>query len=651
MKKIHLILAAAIATLMAISCQKNVSEPENSIPEAPRFMKCVLGSPTDDPDTKITLDYSTGITAWKEGDQILVHGAGSSNMKTVTLTAGDISADGKTATIDVSGITPYDRSTDKHYDSMLYASYPATLVPQSKNLYYNSAFMGSLNNEPLMAGCDDGDHDTFYFFHLTGAMTFTIEGTFDGYVLVGNGGTETVGYTTLGSRIAHKDDDSFYIKRVYDVDYYSCVPITSVSGSLVADGSTLNKIFFPGGVTLPSGFTLYLTNGGEITKFVRTTNSVSIGCGEILPLGPIPSGKIQTYVAPTSHDATNPAIAGAMNLSADGTANCYMINGGDSSNSNKVFKFKAVKGNTDVNVGVIASVEVLWETYNTSESVTAKSVIAAVDYDKQEANEYYEICFKTPETIRPGNAVIAAKNASGQILWSWHIWIPSSEVTSNTYGLEGQTWMDRNLGALTVTEASGEAVAASSSFGLLYSWGRKDPFPGLASFSSSSLITTTGVFDMSGAMMTVAESYAHPMTFVKTGSDANHLWTTDDPTGLWNTSKTVHDPCPPGYVVPQFKDGEGLWKNASATGFAVDADNKWFKMGSGSFLVAPIVGFFDACQSTPYHRERGSRTLFWSSTQTSDVGLSYALRVNSKGTASIEWERQCRGFSVRCVAE
>lgn len=652
MKKYYVILATTVAALMALSCQKNESELKENTPEAPRYMKCVLATPECESDTKISLNYSTGKTEWIAGDQILVHGAGSSNMKTVTLTAGDISADGKTATIDVSDITPYDRS-DKGYDSQLYASYPASLVPQSKNLYYNSAFVGALNNEPLMAGCDDASHNTFYFFHLTGAMTFTIDGDFDGYILVGNGGTETVGYTTLGSRIAHKNDDSFYIKRVYDVDYYTSVPITSISGSLVADGSTLNKIFFPGGVTLSSGFTMYLTKGGDIQKFVKTTKAVSIGCGEILPIGEIPSGKIQTYVAPSNHDATNPAIAGAIDLggTSAGTANCYMIDGSDDSKANTVFKFKAVKGNTSVNVGTIASVEVLWETYNTSDAVTAKSVIAAVDFDKQDANDYYEICFKTPETLHTGNALIAAKNSGGQILWSWHIWIPASAVTANAYGLEGQTWMDRNLGALTVTEDSDATVAASSSFGLLYSWGRKDPFPGLASFDSSSLITTTGTFDLSGPLMTVAEAHAHPMTFVKTGSDSNYLWTTDDPTGLWATDKTVNDPCPPGYVVPQFKDGEGLWKNASATGFAVDATHKWFKMGSGSFFVGPIVGFLDACQSTPYHRERGSRTLIWSSTNTSTTGLSYALRVNSGGTAKIEWERQCRGFSVRCVAE
>lgn len=256
-----------------------------------------------------------------------------------------------------------------------------------------------------------------------------------------------------------------------------------------------------------------------------------------------------------------------------------------------------------------------------------------------------------PETLHTGNAVIAAKNGLGQILWSWHIWVPSSAVTSSDYGLEDQVWMDRNLGAIDVAVADAEADVNASSFGLFYAWGRKDPFPGLASLAGSAAIATTNSIAMNGSLMSVSASYAAPTTFVSTGSDKNYVWTEDDNTGLWAASKTINDPCPPGYVVPQFKDGVGLWKGSGATGFAFNTTHKWYKAGTDPYIVFPIVGFLDACQSSAYNREYGNRTLIWSSTNTGTNGLSYALRVNKDGSYSNAYERQARGFSVRCVAE
>lgn len=151
-------------------------------------------------------------------------------------------------------------------------------------------------------------------------------------------------------------------------------------------------------------------------------------------------------------------------------------------------------------------------------------------------------------------------------------------------------------------------------------------------------------------MTEAADSYASPMTFVATGSDSNQYWATDNDATLWGTSKTRNDPCPPGYVVPQFKSGEGVWKGSSADGFESNSTHKWVKMGSGSFIVFPIIGFLDGCQSTAYIREAGSRTLIWSSTWVNNKTAT-PLRLNSDGSSNTYNERQARGFSVRCVAE
>lgn len=88
-----------------------------------------------------------------------------------------------------------------------------------------------------------------------------------------------------------------------------------------------------------------------------------------------------------------------------------------------------------------------------------------------------------------GNAVIAARNAKGVIIWSWHIWVNneapaqlSHAVKYTTYSwnssgintgkrVPGYSFMSCNLGAVSTS------VGDIGTFGMYYQWGRKDPFP------------------------------------------------------------------------------------------------------------------------------------------------------------------------------
>lgn len=100
-----------------------------------------------------------------------------------------------------------------------------------------------------------------------------------------------------------------------------------------------------------------------------------------------------------------------------------------------------------------------------------------------------------------GNALIAAYNSSGEIIWSWHIWVTendpaniSSAVVYSTYAwnengvitsvrVPGYAIMPCNLGALKYfpdgDNDGGDYVdkKAPETHGMLYQWGRKDPFP------------------------------------------------------------------------------------------------------------------------------------------------------------------------------
>ena len=91
---------------------------------------------------------------------------------------------------------------------------------------------------------------------------------------------------------------------------------------------------------------------------------------------------------------------GFINLSANGTANCYIVNG-----SGK-YKFRPVKGNSDETLDV-KSVEVLWESFGTDETPEVGALIPYAEYRDFDADGYFDVYFNA--TDRKGNAVIAAK--------------------------------------------------------------------------------------------------------------------------------------------------------------------------------------------------------------------------------------------------
>ena len=223
-------------------------------------------------------------------------------------------------------------------------------------------------------------------------------------------------------------------------------------------------------------------------------------------------------------------------LSAAGTANCYLIQGAGN------YKFRSVIGNTDATVGNVKSVEVLWESFGTDEMPNVGDLIASADY-----KDGY-IRFKTPENFRDGNAVIAAKNSKGTILWSWHIWCAEEGWQEQVYYNDAGTMMDRNLGATSATPGDVGAL------GLIYQWGRKDPFVGSVSAYSSILSKATSMWEVSSQKVDVRVADKNPMAFY------SNLQL--DLTGVeWKVEKTLRDPCPYGWRVP-YGGNNGVWAKA-----------------------------------------------------------------------------------------
>lgn len=312
----------------------------------------------------------------------------------------------------------------------------------------------------------------------------------------------------------------------------------------------------------------------------------------------------------------------AVDLSASGTANAYIVTepgtlysfdatvkgNGNSSPVEWSCNGDAVKIDFDTDI-VPARAELLWysspktkDGYHGQSPVEKTSVAYIPSLGK--------ILFKTPAKFVDGNAVIAAFDESGNIVWSWNIWaVEGYDPISSASKVGRFTMMDRNLGAVSGREAGevSDNIEAASAIGNYYQWGRKDPFPAAPEYTDKDCgmdegwgnpaYTELGGYALGGGKIfsddrvangrmlasvlgenyslerAVAESVKYPHKWMFGGkSDAcypQYTWTSGDGDydrqsparkvqweGLWgsvdNVSnvKTIYDPCPPGWKVP-----------------------------------------------------------------------------------------------------
>jgi len=339
-------------------------------------------------------------------------------------------------------------------------------------------------------------------------------------------------------------------------------------------------------------------------------------------------------------------VCDVVNLSANGSANCYIVS------SAGAYSFRTTKGNSDTSVGSVSSVSVLWESYGTSTTPSVGSIINNVSYSS------ITITFSTPTTLKNGNAVIAAKDASGNVLWSWHIWVCSGYdpvASAQTYYNNAGTMMDRNLGAISATPGNVGAL------GLLYQWGRKDPFLGSSSISSNTKAKSTLSWParVSSTSNTGTVDYAvkNPTTFIGGVGSSNYDWVySKRDNTLWQSAKTIYDPCPPGWKVPAGGSG-GVWSKAVGSsgyfsGDPYDSTNKGMnfsgKFGSADTIWYPASGHLDGRDGRLGYVDSGGD--WWSCTPDDDDAYHLYLNYNGGVNPSCSYSRSS-GFSVRCLQE
>lgn len=562
---------AFFAGVLAIAASCSVKEMETATVPAPQM----FGYTEEDQPTKtaITVDgEGVGTIWWKPADNINVffetasvryYSTNQEDATTVVFETNAMIGSTESASTNKWGLYPYNSSATCDGSSVT-TTIPAAqqCVPET---FGNNLF-------PMIAHSATNE---LHFKNVCGGIKFSLSrDDIQSITFKGNNDENIVGQVQLTL-----DGNENPVATV--VAGEKTITLTPSTGSTFASGTNYYLVMLPS--VLASGFTMTFETETETGTFEYTAKSIEIKRSIFARKADIDT--YATFVAKGSPST-------AKDLSADGTANCYIVS------EYGPCRFDATKkGHTSESVGSIASAEVLWESFGTDVQPGVGDIVSNVSVA--------DGIVSFTASGKDGNAVIAVKDAAGDILWSWHIWVCNGfdpAATAQVYYNNAGTVMDRNLGATSATKGDVKAL------GLLYQWGRKDPFLSGQSNSSvtpaKSTITWPSTVFSDSSNGTIDFVVKHPTTFV-TFNVKNYDWyytgnyKTDNT--RWSSSKGMYDPCPKGWRVP---DGgsNGLWAKAvgsssSFSGGPWDSTNKGMdfagKFSAASEVWYPASGYLD----------------------------------------------------------
>ena len=276
-----------------------------------------------------------------------------------------------------------------------------------------------------------------------------------------------------------------------------------------------------------------------------------------------------------------------------------------------------------------------------------------------------------------GNALLALKASDGTILWSWHIWVVDDLADQTYTNCEGQpTFLDRNLGA-TSNEYNNRY-----SIGLYYQYGRKDPF---VIRTDAFTVTKSGDLYTADVEITDVE--------VRTSDISNMSWTIKNPNkrivytatasgnppkgfnnwlnpeseiyNNWGSPgkvtsvdecavskggyKTIYDPCPEGYRVPDYYYFTGL---TLENGVGESGKGVKFTVANGVEAVYPLPGTLSVGNKGDkgvfYYNYRG---FYWTTALTDNAAIGFLYSYNIFHTSSLV-SRTCvrpAAANIRCM--
>lgn len=209
--------------------------------------------------------------------------------------------------------------------------------------------------------------------------------------------------------------------------------------------------------------------------------------------------------------------------------------------------------------------------------------------------------------------------------------------------------MDRNLGATSATPGDVGAL------GLLYQWGRKDPFLATSSIENFAEVASTGAWSQvstSSSVGTVVHTIKNPTQFIVNPTAECGDWHYANRNNeLWSVSKTIYDPCPKGWRVP-----ENVWATLKGVqsfhSFLISGDinNKGFNFsndfGNDSIIWYPSVMWRE--YSDGGNHDGGS---YWTSITNDTYAFNMLISfIPESYHINSTWQRAA-GKSIRCQKE
>ncbi|MGL5690060.1 MAG: hypothetical protein ACRDD8_04490, partial [Bacteroidales bacterium] len=322
-----------------------------------------------------------------------------------------------------------------------------------------------------------------------------------------------------------------------------------------------------------------------------------------------------------------------------------------------------IKTNNDLLINTTgASTDLLW--------MDALNLITKVQLS---ADKNYIMFYVDPNTIRQGNGVIAIRDPSGRIMWSWHIWVNAWQLSNIDY--KGYTfYFGNNIGvcypatytypqrSMTIqftqkqSNLTTNVVLTQSSETIdvylnnpYYQWGRKDPMPGAyGTTAETKPLYGNHPLEIKSGPVPMSEAIQNPNVFYKSSGD----WNTTQNLYLWGNpanpsySKTIYDPSPISLLVP------------SSSMFSVLEANTW----SDTYAGLGFIYRYPAGSSTIYFMGIGQRIgstglvnsnfysqgFYW--TNQSNNGQFYGMEVAKAGDFSqINLNNSAQGFSIMPV--
>ena len=272
--------------LMVSSCDQEPAPSEEPGKEEQKPEE----KPEEKPDPKPEDETPTGPQAgtykfvasplkgtWQAGDQIYVHGNLGTATETVTLSAEDISQDGKTATARLG-----DEVTQSYYDpDGLYAAWPAEAVYQFKGILKIKTTFERCESLLTQAYLVD---DTFTFIDVSSLISFSVDGDYDSWAICAND----------RNGICITRFESEYSSQTKAFNYKQNDGYPFLYGSIV---SGTGQIWLPGDFEFPHGYTLYLGKQDAWTASFTEPAGQTLNAGQTLSLDNI-TARLEPYTGP-----------------------------------------------------------------------------------------------------------------------------------------------------------------------------------------------------------------------------------------------------------------------------------------------------------------------------------------------------------------